>query len=232
MTSAWDATAYDSRHSYVFTFGASLIDDLKPQPRERILDLGCGTGHLANEIAKAGAKVLGIDKSPEMIHQSRANYPTLHFEVADAANYRDSQPFDAVFSNAALHWIKPPESVVESMSRALKPGGRFVAEFGGKGNIASILDATRHNPWYFPGIAEYSSMLERHGLEVTQAALFDRPTPVEGESGLREWLQMFYKPSLSSEVVENAERKLRPKLFRDGTWTIDYRRLRIVAKRG
>jgi trans-aconitate methyltransferase len=231
MTTTWDATAYDSRHAYVFRFGAGLIGDLKPEPGERILDLGCGTGHLTNEIAGAGAEVLGIDKSAEMIAQARSNYPQLRFEVADAAEYRTGERFDAVFSNAALHWMKPPEAVAESISRALRPGGRFIAEMGGKGNTASVLAVTKRNPWYFPSIAEYAAVLEQHGLEVVQAMLFERPTPVEGENGLRDWLGMFYKPPLADDVIVSAETELRPKLFRDGTWYIDYRRLRVIAKR-
>ena len=231
MTNIWDATAYDSRHGYVSRLGAGLIDDLDPQPGERILDLGCGTGHLTNKIAEAGALVEGIDKSPEMIALARQNYPQLNFVLADAAAYRAGQPFDAVFSNAALHWMQPPEPVVQAISGALKSGGRFVAEFGGKGNTKSILSATQHNPWYFPSVAEYASLLERHGLEVVRAVLFERPTPVEGENGLREWLQMFYKPPLPPEVIQRVEAQLRPKLFRDGVWWIDYRRLRIAAKR-
>jgi trans-aconitate methyltransferase len=231
VSTTWDATAYDTRHSYVFRFGASLIGDLKPQPGEEILDFGCGTGHLTHEIAESGAAVLGIDQSGEMIELARRNYPEIPFEVADATKYRTSKCFDAVFSNAALHWMKPPEDVAESISRALKPGGRLVAELGGKGNTASILAITQRNPWYFPGIAEYASLLERYGLEVVQAMLFERPTPVEGEHGLRDWLRMFYQPPLPEDVIATAEAELRPKLFRDGTWYIDYRRLRVIAKR-
>jgi len=231
VTTPWDANAYDSRHAYVFRFGASLVSDLNPRPGEKILDLGCGTGHLTNEIAKAGASVLGVDKSVEMIDQARTNYPQLRFVVADAAKYRPRERFDAVFSNAALHWMRPPGAVAESISRVLKPGGRLVAELGGSGNTASILAITKRNPWYFPGIGEYASLLEQHGIEVVQAMLFERPTPVEGENGLRDWLGMFYKPPLHDDVIAAAEKKLRPILFRDGVWYIDYRRLRIVAKR-
>jgi len=231
VTTSWDAAAYDTRHSYVFRFGASLIADLKPQPGEQILDLGCGTGHLTHEIAESGAAVLGIDQSAEMIEHARRNYPEIPFEVADATRYRPGRRFDAVFSNAALHWMKPPEAAAESISLALKPGGRLVAELGGKGNTASILAVTKRNLWYFPGIAQYASLLERYGLEVVQAMLFERPTPLEGENGLRDWLRMFYQPPLPEDMIATAEAELRPKLFRDGTWYIDYRRLRVIAKR-
>jgi SAM-dependent methyltransferase len=230
-TSAWDAASYDARHRYVFDFAADLITELDPRPGERILDLGCGTGHLTAAIARAGAEATGIDKSPEMIDQARRAYPDLRFEVAEAADYRAAHPFDAVFSNAALHWMQPPGAVAGAIRRALKLGGRFVAEFGGRGNIASIVNVTGRNPWFFPSVGEYASLLEAHGLEVVRASLFDRPTPIEGDSGLRDWLAMFYKPPLPPEMVEEAEALLRPKLFRDGAWWIDYRRLRLLAKR-
>jgi len=107
----------------------------------------------------------------------------------------------------------------------------LVAEFGGKGNVASVVEAVGRNPWYFPSIGEYASVLESCGLEVTLAALFDRPTPVEGANGIREWLRMFYQPPLPESLVAEVEAKLCPVLFRQGAWHMDYRRLRIVARR-
>jgi trans-aconitate methyltransferase len=231
MSQSWDAQAYDARHRYVFELGAGVVDDLDPKPGETILDLGCGTGHLTEEIARRGSIVLGIDQSPAMIEKARASYPNLEFAVADALTFQPSRQFDAVFSNAVLHWIQQPERLVRKIRAALKSGGRFVAEFGGKGNAAEIVAATGRNPWYFPSIAEYASILERNGMEVVRAALFDRPTPLEGESGLRDWLQMYYQPPLPEETIAAAEAQLRPKLFRDGTWFMDYRRLRIAALR-
>src|SRR5262249_8037683 len=136
-----------------------------------------------------------------------------------------------------------------SLCRALKPGGRFVAEFGGKGNLKAILAATLNAlqavgsgnvdpPWFFPSVAEYSSLLEKLGLEVTFASLFDRPTPLEGEAGMRHWMEMFGGPLLSrvpqdrrEEFFRHVENELRPILDRDGVWFADYRRLRIVAWR-
>ena len=115
--------------------GEDLIGLLAPQPGERILDLGCGTGQLTAEIAKSRAQVVGIDSSPEMVQQARSNYPLLRFELADATQFRTAEPFDAVFSNAALHWIKDAGGAASTIAQALKPGGRFVAEFGGKGNV-------------------------------------------------------------------------------------------------
>jgi trans-aconitate methyltransferase len=245
----WDANLYERSHSFVWKHGAALLDLLAPQPGERILDLGCGTGHLTAQIAAAGASVVGIDSSPTMIEQARREYPLLHFEVADARSFAFAEPFDAVFSNAALHWVKPPEPVIACVRRALKPGGRFVAEFGGKGNVraiaAALAEAARalgvtgpEDWWYFPSIGEYASLLERDGLEVGQAALFDRPTALEGEQGMRRWVEMFGSAWLNAvpaarrdDFLRAVEERLRPALCRDGTWHADYRRLRVVARR-
>lgn len=231
MGTNWDASGYDSRHRYVFEFGENLVDELDAQPGQWVLDAGCGTGHLANQIASRGAFLVGVDTSPEMIAQARRNYPELEFEVADVAEYRTRRPFDAVFSNAALHWMKPPGAVAHAISGALKTGGRLIAEFGGRGNIASIIEATGRNDWYFPSIGEYASLLEANGLEVRRASLIDRPTQVAGDNGMRDWLAMFYHPALPADLVTEVEEVLRPKLFRDGSWHMDYRRLRVEAVR-
>jgi trans-aconitate 2-methyltransferase len=245
----WDARLYDAKHGFVWKHGSALLEFLTPQPGERILDLGCGTGHLTAQIATAGAEVLGIDSAAPMIDQARRTYPHLHFEVADARALTLAGSFDAVFSNAVLHWITEPARVIEGVRRALKPGGRFVAEFGGRGNVQAIVAALDRatqatnggrfeNPWYFPSIAEYATLLERGGLEVTYAVLFDRPTPLEGEAGMRHWVEMFANDLLTrvaadqrEEFLKKVEEELRPVLYRDGTWRADYRRLRVVASR-
>jgi trans-aconitate 2-methyltransferase len=247
MANPWNSELYDQAHSFVWKFGADLLPMLDPKPGEHIVDLGCGTGHLTAEIARAGARVIGIDSSAEMIEQARARYPTLEFRRADARSFAVDAPVDAVFSNAALHWVTDAEPAVESIARALKPGGRFVAEFGGKGNIAQLLAGAfqvlrRHrieprNPWYFPSIGEYAALLERHNLEVSHAALFDRMTALEdNEDAMRDWLRMFGTPLI--EGVSEAERpailgeiaeQLEPMLRRDGRWYADYRRIRVSA---
>ena len=227
---SWDPGLYDSTHNYVFDYGRSLVDLLAPRPGERILDLGCGTGHLTHQISELGAEVVGIDGSPAMIAQARQNYPKLKFHLVNASDFDGARKFDAVFSNAVLHWIQPPEGPVLAIARALRPGGRLVVEFGGQGNIASVVKSVGRNPWYFPGIAEYAGLLERHGFEVQSAALFDRPTRVEGPDGMRDWLTMFFQPPPNDAEIERISNELRPTLFRDGDWYIDYRRLRIVAQ--
>lgn len=245
--SQWDPARYQDKHSFVWRYGANLLELLDPRPGERILDLGCGTGQLTAEIARAGAHVTGLDNSPDMLAEARRNFPDLTFVQADAANFEVAGPFDAVFSNAVLHWVKNADGAAASIARVLRPDGRFVAEFGGKGNIASVLAALRtvlganadeQSPWRYMSIAEYSTVLERHGLEVRNASLFDRPTPLDGENGLEHWLRMFcqsylraYSPERASEIIHQLVELLRPALFHAGVWTVDYRRLRVVAIR-
>jgi trans-aconitate methyltransferase len=161
----------------------------------------------------------------------------LKFDVADAANFKLDTPVDAVFSNAVLHWVKDADGVAESLARALRSGGRFVVEMGGEGNTQAVIDAIHdvagpeETPWYFPSVGEYTSLLERHGFEVVLATLFDRPTRVEGDDGLEDWLSMFAGSMLESrELRREVADRLRSKMFRDGGWVLDYRRLRVVAK--
>jgi trans-aconitate methyltransferase len=249
--SKWDAALYDEKHSFVWKMAAGLIELLDAKPGERVLDIGCGTGHLTAQIAANGAVVTGIDHSAEMIGQACIAHPALHFEVADARKMKFAQPFDAVFSNATLHWITEPDRVVAAVAGALRPGGRFVAEFGGKGNIAALMSAFASawkkvqpsepfpNPWYYPSLAEYATLLERHQLELTYGALFDRPTPLEdGERGLRNWMEMFgvaisdkLPATLREQLLQDVEREARHDLFHDGRWVLDYRRLRLVARK-
>jgi trans-aconitate methyltransferase len=247
----WDAGLYDEKHSFVWKMAAGLLELLEAKSGERILDVGCGTGHLTAKIATNGAQVTGVDQSAEMIQEARAAYPALRFEVMDARELTLPEKFDAVFSNATLHWIKEPGRAVESIARVLRPGGRFVAEFGGKSNIAALVAAVERawptvglprpvpNPWYYPSLAEYASLLEKHGLEVTYGLLFDRPTPLEdGERGLRNWLEMFGATIVENlpkdqrdRLLEEVQSEARASLYRDGRWVLDYRRLRVVARK-
>ena len=245
----WNANLYDTKHKFVSSLATETVELLSPKVGERILDIGCGTGHLTQEIANCGAEVLGVDSAETMILQARQNYPNLQFAVMDAINLEFTEEFDAVFSNAVLHWIKQPEKVIAGVWKSLKPGGRFVAEFGGKGNINSIQTALERaicqensafenllNPNYFPSIAEYGSLLEKQGFELTFATLFARPTPLDGESGMVNWLQMFrnsvlaaFSEDTQAKILANVVEQLRPTLYKNGTWFADYRRLRIVV---
>lgn len=245
---AWDPNSYDEGHSFVYEYGEGVVDLLDPVEGERVLDLGCGTGHLSAAIADRGATVVGLDQSAEMVKQARAAHPKLQFRESDARDLTAEEPFDAVFSNAALHWIDDADqdAVLSGVVDALRPGGRFVAEMGGVGNVKQVVAAAHaelaergyetDNPWYFPSIGEYTPRLERHGFEVRQAVLFDRPT--ELEDGMTAWLEMFGDGLLGPvpddelpTVVDGIAERLRPALFEDGRWTADYRRLRFSAVR-
>jgi len=230
-----------------------LIDVAEPVPGELILDVGCGSGELTAALAERatpGGTVWGMDADPAMIGRAQAQFPHvagLQFVQADARSLPVEEPVDLLFSNAALHWIPSvdAERAVAAMSQALRVGGRFVVEFGGKGNVQRIVQACETvtgisaDFWYYPSIADYSTLLQKHNIEVTSAVLYDRPTPLEGDEGMKNWVRMFGNKFLeryqTPEQVEEALQKiddlLRPDMF-DGTkWTADYRRIRIVGKK-
>ncbi|MEH7082243.1 methyltransferase domain-containing protein [Neobacillus drentensis] len=243
---SWNASLYDQEHAFVSHFGGALLQWLEPKRGEKILDLGCGTGDLANQMNQLGATIIGIDKSENMVKQAQQKYPGLTFRVQDAATmyYRDE--FDAVFSNATLHWVKTPKQTLQSIYQALKPGGRFIAEFGGKGNVQKITDELIHQlrasyqteqfPWYYPSIGEYTSLMEQVGFRVTHAQHFDRPTPLNGENGLRNWIKMFatsmlegLAPETKERIITEATQNLREVLYQNGTWVADYKRIRVLG---
>ena len=245
--SAWDPALYQGSHAFVYQHGRGVVDLLAPQPGERILDAGCGTGQLTNEIAQSGARVLGVDSSETMIGQARSNYPALEFSRADVRELPFRGEFDAVFSNAVLHWVKEADEAAAGVARALKRGGRFVAEFGGHGNTRAFLDAVlsaleslgcaRTHPWYYPTVGEYAAVLERQGFEVCFATLFDRPISLDGgEDGLARWIEMFGATFVAAagadrktELIRATEARAREALYRNGVWQMDYRRLRVMA---
>ncbi len=248
----WDAKLYEGRHSFVWKMAGDMAELLRPERGERILDIGCGTGNLTAELAKSGAVVTGIDQSAEMIRQAKASYPELDLRVMNARDLRFDEPFDAVFSNATLHWIKEEEQPAAQIASVLKPGGRFVAEMGGSGNVGILTKVVQKswtelgfknllpNPWYFPSVGQYASLLEKHGLEVNYALLFDRPTPLEDRKhGLRTWIEMFgnvwlaelsetKKEELLKRIEANGEKT---SLWQQDRWILDYRRLRVVARK-
>ena len=250
MSQTWQTDLYQNKHSFVWQLGQGVVDLLNPQPGERILDLGCGTGQLSQEIANRGAIVVGLDADAAMVAEAQRNFPSPTFAVADAREFLLDEPVDAILSNAVFHWIDDPVAVAKHMWLALKPGGRLAVEFGGKGNVATITaaiaDAYRKlgygavsmPSWYFPPIGEYTSLLERQGFEVQLASLRDRPTLLEGESGLINWLKMFagrfgadLSPDEQQRLFEETATKARSALYKNGQWWADYRRIQVLARK-
>ncbi|MCK0470451.1 class I SAM-dependent methyltransferase [Halalkalibacter sp. APA_J-10(15)] len=245
----WNAGLYDGNHSFVSEFGNELIKFLAHEEGERILDIGCGTGDLANTLYENGVNVIGVDQSANMINQALNKYPHIPFVVKDVLSLSDKNEFDAVFSNATLHWVKEPKQALICIYNSLKPGGRFVAEFGGKGNVQTITNEIIHQlklsgvtyhseqfPWHFPSIGEYTTLMEEVGFYVSVALHFHRPTPLEGNDGLRNWLDMFAVEMFKHATTETKERiyasiekNLRNTLFTNNRWIADYKRIRVVG---
>jgi trans-aconitate methyltransferase len=246
----WNPRLYQAGHSFVWQYGRDLLELLDAKPGERILDVGCGTGQLTAEIAQAGAQVVGTDSSPQMVAAAQGNFPELRFEMIGATALPFSNEFDAVFSNATLHWIGDQQGAVTAIARALKSGGRFVFEMGGRNNLRQVMNAgfralasfglerpERLCPWFFPSIGEYAVLLESHGLSVTFAVLFERPTVLQGgESGLVNWIEMFggfatqaVTPEQREQLIARWQTLARPALLQNGDWIADYRRLRMVG---
>jgi trans-aconitate methyltransferase len=240
---AWNPEQYEENASFVPALGANILARLSPRPGERILDVGCGNGTLTLEIIASGATVIGIDASPEMVAAARGR--GIDARVMDAAALTFDAEFDAVFSNAVLHWVRDADAAVAAIFRALKPGGRFVAELGGHTNVAAISVAiravlARHHipfnwPWYYPPPDAYRRVLESHGFDVEDIRLFPRPTPLN--TGMQAWLETFGGAVLANVQGELRERieteiveLLRPSLCDEqGRWTADYVRLQVVA---
>lgn len=245
MAQTWDPTQYQRTAAFVPALGAPVLALLDPRVGERILDLGCGDGVLSAELEAAGATVVGVDASPEMVEAARQRGIDAH--VVDGAALEFDHEFDAVFSNAALHWMLDADAVLDGVGRALRSGGRFVAELGGHGCVAAIataltavlarrgIDAAARSPWYFPTVEDYGARLRAAGFVVDEIALIPRPTPLPGDVG--EWVATFAKVFLAplpegdraAAVLEVVE-LLRPWLCDEqGRWTADYVRLRFAA---
>lgn len=244
----WNAAGYAEHAHFVPELGQPVLDLLNPRPGEKILDLGCGDGVLSEKLIALGANLVGIDGSAEMIEAARKR--GVDARLMDATRLSFDREFDAVFSNAVLHWIKnDPDAVIAGVRRALKPGGRFVGEFGGHGCVAAITVAllsalerrgvenpARAIPWYFATAADYRSRLTQGGFTVEYIALIPRPTPLP--TGMKGWLQVFALPfsGLLPEqdrdaFLDDAVELLRPVLCDEqGNWTADYTRLRFAAR--
>jgi SAM-dependent methyltransferase len=242
VTQTWDPKSYAHNAGFVAELGEGAMQVLAAQPGERVLDLGCGDGVLTEQLARAGCMVVGVDASAPQIEAARARGLQAFVMSGEALSYDNE--FDAVFSNAALHWMPDADAVIRGVHRALVPGGRFVAELGGHGNVARIRAAlaealTRRgievvSPWYFPSIEEYAEKLTAAGFSVRSIELFDRPTPLP--TGIEGWLATFAQSQLAglgesdaAAVLKDVVALLEPQLHGPNGWLADYVRLRFAA---
>ena len=243
----WNADQYINHASFVPELGNPVLKLLNPKQGETILDLGCGDGNLTLNIAETGAKAYGIDKSESMIAAARKRGIEAEVGSGETMNFQDQ--FDAVFSNAALHWMTDYQSVINRVHQSLKTNGRFVGELGGQGNIASLLEVMQrlfekyddfgdfNNPWFFPSATAYQQALEAGGFEVTYIELIPRPTPLK--SGVKAWLKIFANTITQSlnetqktKFYQEAEDLLKPVLYTEKEgWVADYVRLRFTASK-
>ena len=241
----WDPATYARNARFVSDLGSPVVDLLAPKPGERILDLGCGDGVLTKKLADLACEVVAIDSSVAQVEAARRL--GLNASVVSAEELPYHEEFDAVFSNAVLHWIKRADAMLAGVHRSLKPGGRFVAECGGHGCVHKIrtalvraldrrgLDGEAHVPWYFPTPGDYATRLERAGFRVDSIALIPRPTPLSGD--IVGWLETFalnFIQGMSdedrSDYLQEVRTVLEPQLRgADGIWLADYVRLRFAA---
>jgi len=248
-TQSWNASRYAANAAFVPALGQPVLDLLQPRADERILDLGCGDGVLTQKLAETGAEVIGVDSSTDMVAAARER--GLDARVMDATKLTFDDEFDAVFSNAVLHWIKDdPDAAICSAFRALRWPGRFVGEMGGHGCVAAvhlalvvglekrgIQNAASFCPWYFPTVDDYTARLERAGFAAESVQLIPRPTPLP--TGMRGWLETFGNPFCAAlpedqrgDFLDDVTEMLRPVLCDEkGRWTADYMRLRFVARK-
>jgi SAM-dependent methyltransferase len=252
VTAGWDARGYDRSFSFVTAYGSAVVDLLNPRPGERILDLGCGTGHLSADIAARGAQVIGVDIDSAMINEAQTAHPALSFRVVDAhdlvSELEPLEPFDAVFSNASMHWMREPQRVIAQIHRVLRSGGRLVAEQGGHRNVEALhaairaaradvgLDPEIDAGTDFPTPAQVAIRLESAGFEVRLLELFSRPTRLEPGRTAADWARMFGHALIADagtdrlvELLNRVDLHAAPTQRDADGWWVDYVRLRYVA---
>ena len=251
MNIKWDADKYTADFSFVHQYGNNVMELIDADKGSSVLDLGCGNGALTKKLQKKGYAVKGLDASKELLDIARKNYPDIEFIQGDAIDFVLSESVNVVFSNAVFHWInqEQQQDMLKCVYNALKKNGQFVFEFGGYGNnqqihgvLAKVFSEYGYYyemPFYFPTISEYAALLENTGFRVKYAILFDRPTELKGESGLKDWVKMFVKAPFG--IVESEQEKetiinkaievLQNDLFIGGKWYADYVRIRMRAIR-
>lgn len=243
----WDAKKYNTTHDFVFKYGAALLGLLPDKPKQ-VLDIGCGTGELTNQIAQLGHEVTGIDLSANMIDQAKETYPALHFFKEDILNPTNQiKTYDIAFSNAVFHWIPDQDRLLKNINKMLTQRGELICEFGAVGNVQTIrasfgqelatLGLRFDEPFCFTSVTEYHTLLEKNHFDVVEILEYDRPTTLKGgNDGLKTWMEQFYFSELAGvsekqqdRIIKNMERELAPILWKDDHWEADYRRLRIRA---
>lgn len=251
MNIKWDSNNYKEQFSFVPQYGEDVMSLITKAPGSFVIDLGCGNGTLTRKLADKGYEVVGIDASEDMITLARAEYPNLQFKVEDALCFNAECKADVIFSNAVFHWIdkENQEKLIANIANQLCEGGELVCEFGGFGcgeAVHSTLEKCFEQrglvyprTFYFPTVGEYAPLLEKYGLRVEYATLFDRPTVQKADDGLVAWINMFVKAPFENmneetknEIIQETKEILAPKLqLEDGKWYIDYVRIRIRARK-
>jgi len=243
----WNSNLYDNKHSFVAEYGKNMLNLVNMRKDQKILDLGCGTGLLTNELAKNGATVIGTDLSKDMIIKAKFTYSNLIFQVEDATNLPFKNDFDTIFSNAVFHWIPNQEKLLHSVYNSLKDNGTLICEFGAKNNIRKIQNAFQNvieqkgysycSPFFFPSKEEYKLLLNQAGFEVNHIIEYDRPTPLnDGKNGLRNWICQFFASDLlkfsdnqKKQILDETEMLCKDSIWENDKWMADYRRIQVVA---
>lgn len=248
MNILWNADKYAKDFSFVHQYGNGVLELIDTGKANTAIDLGCGNGALSGKLRDMGFAVIGIDSSPEQLAIARRDFPDIDFIKADAVSFIVDKPVDIVFSNAVFHWIDKGKQaeMLHSIHASLKEGGQLVFEMGGYGNNKLVHRElrkafSRHGleyrmPFFFPSIGEYAAMIEKEGMLVRYAALFDRSTALTGEDGMSSWIRMFIRTPFEgvdedteNEIINETVKNLRNDLFKDGIWYSDYVRLRMKA---
>jgi len=245
----WNSELYDNKHEFVAEYGKGLFEFIPDNKEQAILDLGCGTGTLTDQLLKYGKTVVGVDSSQEMIERAKKQFDKVDFRVCDALNLPFAEEFNVVFSNAVFHWISDHDTLLKNINKTLKPGGMLVCEFGGVRNVDTIIKAFAkacssigydvEERFNFPTPESFGMLLEKNGFEINRVYDYDRPTPLkDADRGLENWMRQFFAVDLArlseeqqSMVIRQVEGTTKEKLWNGNEWVADYRRLRAIARK-